>query len=200
MPQDPVKSVYKSMKPAHSRRPENAKAYRREACRETGQECSLGSITGSSYPLQGQLCEVRMSPGSLGRKPALHCKTPRGGLRKPIRPCSHVCLPAPAASGLPVGSLPGPASLPPVLGPRVTPEPMSSRPAQNSPFLFGHSSLFLPLQPGYGRPRLWCGGPAACTYFLSFKTARFLVHNPHLSSGLHVLPCVSVCGSSSQLL
>lgn len=106
--------MHRSTKLAHSRRSENAEAHRREGQIKTGQECSLGSVKGSSYPLQGQLCEVRMSQGSLGREPALHCKTPRGGLRKPIVPVpmsAHSL--APASSRRLVGSLPVLTSLPP---------------------------------------------------------------------------------------
>lgn len=134
----------KSMRPAHSRRSDSAEADRRPACRKTGQECSLGSVTGSSCPLQGQLCEVRMTRAA-PRGESLLCIARHLGVGSESQ-SGHVptsaCL-APASSGLLAGSLPALVSLPPVLEPsclRVTPEPMSSRPAQNSPSLFAHSS------------------------------------------------------------
>lgn len=65
-----------------------------------------------------------MSQGSLGlpREPALDCTTLRGGRQEPSSPCSRVGpAPAPAASGIPAGALPGLAFLPPSPGARQLP-------------------------------------------------------------------------------
>ena len=76
--------------------------------------CVLSEST--PHPLQGQLCEVRTSQGSLGLRgePALDGTAHWGGHQEPSGLCSSG-RPAPAAasSGVPAGALPGLTFLPP---------------------------------------------------------------------------------------
>ena len=69
-------------------------------------------------PLQGQLCEVRVSQGSRSQRgePALDYATRWGGCQEPepSGPSSPGCpAPAPALGGILAGALPGLAFLPP---------------------------------------------------------------------------------------